>query len=75
MKVNGFCISEAGFLSVRGDLRNNRKPQPVKTVLPNKQCMNTLIVFLAALNVLIWGHNVVMIAGIVGSMLVNAFSS
>ena len=37
--------------------------------------MNTLVVFLAALNVLIWGHNVVMIAGIIASMLVNAFSS
>ncbi len=74
MKVNGFCMSEAG-LCVRGDLRNNRKPQPAKTVLPNKHSMNTLVVFLAALNVLIWGHNVVMIAGIITSMLVNAFSS
>ena len=74
VKVNGFCMSEAG-LSVRGDLRNNRKPQPAKTVLPNKHSMNTLVVFLAALNVLIWGHNVVMIAGIIASMLVNAFSS
>ena len=37
--------------------------------------MNTLVVFLAALNVLIWGHNVFMIAGIIASMLVNAFSS
>ena len=74
LKVNGFCVSEAG-LCVRGDLRNNRKPQPAKTVLPNKHSMNTLVVFLAALNVLIWGHNVVMIAGIIGSMLVNAFSS
>ena len=74
VKINGFCMSEAGF-SVRGDLRNNRKPQPAKTVLPNKHSMNALIVFLAALNVLIWGHNVVMIAGIIASMLVNAFSS
>ena len=74
VKVNGFCMSEAG-LSVRGDLRNNRKPQPAKTVLPNKHSMNTLVVFLAALNVLIWGRNVVMIAGIITSMLVNAFSS
>ena len=73
VKVNGFCISEAG-VSVRGDLRNNRKPQPAKTVLPNKHSMNALIVFLAALNVLIWGHNVFMIAGIIASMLVNAFS-
>ena len=74
VKVNGSCVSEAG-LSVRGDLRNNRKPQPAKTVLPNKHSMNTLVAFLAALNVLIWGHNVVMIAGIITSMLVNAFSS
>ena len=74
VKINGFCMSEAGF-SVRGDLRNNRKLQPAKTVLPNKHSMNALIVFLAALNVLIWGHNVVMIAGIIASMLVNAFSS
>jgi Flp pilus assembly protein TadB len=74
VKIDGFCMSEAG-LSVRGDLRNNRKPQPAKTVLPNKHSMNALIVFLAALNVLIWGHNVVMIAGIIASMLVNAFSS
>jgi hypothetical protein len=51
----------------------NRKPQPAKTVLPNKHSMNTLVVLLAALNVLIWGHNVVMIAGIIASMLVNAF--
>jgi hypothetical protein len=71
---HGFCMSEAG-VSVRGDLRKNRKPQPAKTVLPNKHSMNALIVFLAALNVLIWGHNVVMIAGIIASMLVNAFSS
>ena len=35
VKVNGFCMSEAD-LSVRGDLRNNRKPQPAKTVLPIK---------------------------------------
>jgi len=35
VKVNGFCMSEAG-LSVRGDLRNNRKPQRAKTVLPNE---------------------------------------
>jgi hypothetical protein len=61
--------------TVRGDLRNNRKPQPAKTVLPNKHSMNTLIVFLATFNVLIWGHNAVMIAGIIASMLVNAFSS
>ena len=74
VKVNGFCVSEAG-LSVRGDLRNNRKPQPAKTVLPNKHSMNTLVAFLAALNVLIWGRNVVMIAEIITSMLVNAFSS
>ena len=44
VKVNGFCMSEAGFLSVRGDLRNNRKPQPAKTVLPNKHSMKTLVV-------------------------------
>ena len=31
--------------------------------------MNALIVFLAALNVLIWGHNAVMIAGIIGSII------
>jgi hypothetical protein len=31
--------------------------------------INTLVVFLAALNVLIWGHNVVMIAGIIGSII------
>jgi hypothetical protein len=68
VKIDGFCMSEAG-LSVRGDLRNNRKPQPAKTVLPNKHSMNTLVVFLAALNVLIWGHNVVMIAGIIGSII------
>ena len=74
VKVNGFYMSEAG-LSVPGDLRNNRKPQPAKTVLPNRHSMNSLVVFLAALNVLIWGHNVVMIAGIIASMLVNAFSS
>ena len=67
-------MSEAG-LSVGGDLRNNRKPQAAKTVLPNKHSMNTLVVFLAALNVLIWGHNFVMITGIITSMLVNAFSS
>jgi hypothetical protein len=60
-------MSEAG-LSVRGDLRNNRKPQPAKTVLPNKHSVNTLVAFLATLNVLIWGHNVVMIAGIIGSI-------
>ena len=34
--------------------------------------MNTLVVFLAALNVLIWGHNVVMIAGIIGSIIAGA---
>ncbi len=34
-RIASLCF-EAGFLSVRGDLRNNRKPQPAKTVLPNK---------------------------------------
>jgi hypothetical protein len=61
-------MSEARFLSVRGDLRNNRKAQLAKTVLPNKHSMNTLVAFLATFNVLIWGHNVVMIAGIIGSI-------
>ena len=70
VKINGFCMSEAGF-SVRGDLRNNRKPSPQKPFYP----INTLVAFLATFNVLIWGHNVVMIAGVIGSMLVNAFSS
>ena len=61
-------MSEAG-LSVRGDLRNNRKPQPAKTVLPNNHSKNTLVVFLATLNVLIWGYNALIIAGIIGSII------
>ena len=44
-------------------------PSPQKPFYPIKHSMNPLVVFLAALNVLIWGHNVVMIAGIVGSII------
>jgi hypothetical protein len=40
-------------------------PSPQKPFYP----INTLVVCLAALNVLIWGHNVVMIAGIIGSII------
>jgi hypothetical protein len=58
-----------GFLSVRGDIRNNQKPQPAKTVLPNKHSMDTLVVFLATFDVLIWGYNAVIIAGTIGSII------
>jgi hypothetical protein len=71
VKVNGFCMREAGFLPFEAISEITGNPSPQKPFYP----INTLIVFLAALNVLIWGHNVVMIAGIIASMLVNAFSS
>jgi hypothetical protein len=56
-------------ISVRGDIRNNRKPQPAKTVLPNRHSMNTLVVFLATFDVLIWGYNAVKSAGIIASII------
>jgi hypothetical protein len=59
-------MSQAGFLSVRGDIGNNRKPQPAKTVLRK---IDTLVVFLAAFDVLIWGYNAVIIPGTIGRII------
>ena len=53
-----------GFFPFEAISEITGNPSPQKPFYP----INTLVVFLATLNVLIWGHNAVMIAGIIGSI-------
>ena len=50
---------------------NNRKPQPAKSVVPDKHSMDFLLAFLATFNVLILGYDAVKIAGIIVHLAIN----
>jgi hypothetical protein len=59
-----------GFLfSLEAMIRNNRKPQPAKTVLPNKQSNEHSSHFPSHIRLPDLGHNAVMMMGIIATII------